>query len=62
MQASVLLTGNSLVVWKEFCFAILGVLRVLAVNAKPLFHRQDAKDAKKRQGDYFGRGSAAPYY
>jgi hypothetical protein len=30
---------------------ILGVLGVLAVKAIPLFHRQEAKDAKKRQAD-----------
>jgi hypothetical protein len=35
------------------------ILGVLAVNAGQLFHRQDAKDAKERQGDQFGCGFAA---
>jgi hypothetical protein len=30
---------------------ILSALCVLAVNAGQLFHREGAKDAKKRQGD-----------
>jgi hypothetical protein len=39
---------------------ILGALCVLAVNVGQHFHREGAKDAKKRQGGYFGCGSAAP--